>query len=623
MFTRAERASCQGPSNEVASETRLQRDGLATFDATLFLDARLQALRSRNLMVEATHRYYVLQEALRGIHSLMPIEEVSLVAVPDAAHRAWQPTTAAETPLLEAPELHPVMPGRGAPDGPFYTLRWEGVTCVDLSGGAVETCHLIYQLQEALEPTFPDATTLYRGLEQRFEVFNGATCPQPRYYRVRAIQEGLVGPWSTTRGALLPPGQFEPCEEEILSAPRLLSVAAVSGESSFLLEWSAVPEATGYEVQEDVAPALPSPTARETTGTQLYVPRRGARTVYFRVRALRGAIRGPWSNTRCVPGAPESQMQLVAPEAYEDDELLDVQLALMRLCAARGDLFALLSLPRHYRVEEAVAHQKALTWMPGEQDPPLRSAAHVPSLNPDERGAFSYAALYHPWIYTQQAVTPAAAPTAAAVSAGMGRPVTTAAARLQPPEGAVCGTYAARALSRGAWIAPANVPLRRVVALAPSLDGARWGTGAAALFASQINGVQRDPRGFMVLSAETLSPESAWQPVNARRLIILLRRFALREGERYVFQSNDRAFRRLIRRHFSRLLGELFKRGAFAGSSPEQSYQVRVNGGLNDRHHRERGRLVVELRVAPSRPAAFITVRLIQHGLEGLTVEER
>ena len=40
---------------------------------------------------------------------------------------------------------------------------------------------------------------------------------------------------------------------------------------------------------------------------------------------------------------------------YPPDVLLDVQRALLRMCAARGDLLAVLSLPEHYRAADAVA----------------------------------------------------------------------------------------------------------------------------------------------------------------------------------------------------------------------------------------------------------------------------
>jgi len=59
------------------------------------------------------------------------------------------------------------------------------------------------------------------------------------------------------------------------------------------------------------------------------------------------------------------------------------------------------------------------------------------------------------------------------------------------------------------------------------------------------------------------------------------------------------------------LMDLMFSRGAFAGATPANSYQVVVSETLNNSRSVEQGRFIVELRVAPSQPLKFVTVRLV------------
>ena len=263
-----------------------------------------------------------------------------------------------------------------------------------------------------------------------------------------------------------------------------------------------------------------------------------------------------------------------------------------------GDLLAVLALPEHYRTEEAIAHVETLK---APDAPPLvvGTAVLLP-LGVGEASAFSYAAIYHPWMVSQNE----------APAQGF---------RAIPPDGAACGVLAQRALTRGAWIAPANEVLSGVVALTPLVIRQHW----LAVQEAQINLVRQEPRGFMVLSADTLSADPDLRPINVRRLLILLRRLALRLGATYVFEPHDDAFRRLVQRGFEALLDDMFGRGAFAGATPATAFQVVTSQALNTPQSVEQGRFIVELRVAPSLPLTFLTVRLVQTGDRTLITEGR
>ncbi len=187
-----------------------------------------------------------------------------------------------------------------------------------------------------------------------------------------------------------------------------------------------------------------------------------------------------------------------------------------------------------------------------------------------------------------------------------------------PSDGALCGVMARRALTRGAWVAPANEPLQGVVALTPTIRRERW----QALQDVQLNVIRQEPRGFVVLNADTLSvgdrgdntdgDSSDLRPINVRRLLSLLRRLALREGATFVFEPDNDDFRRRVQRSFENVLARLFARGAFAGSVAARAFQVVTGEAINTPQSLDLGRFIVELRVAPSVPMRFITVRLIR-----------
>ncbi|KQW48937.1 hypothetical protein ASC77_09475 [Nocardioides sp. Root1257] len=269
---------------------------------------------------------------------------------------------------------------------------------------------------------------------------------------------------------------------------------------------------------------------------------------------------------------------------YDELALVEVQAALVTLCAARADAVALLSVPRHYDVASTLAWSGRLT-----------ALGRLGDSTGSGSSPLSYAASFHPWVST---------------SAGL--PVTTSSPpvlRDAPPDGAVAGMIAARELARGSWVAPAGVPLRGVVRLAtpaPLSDADR-----VQLFDAHANLVEQHPGVFTTISAHTLSADPQLLQVSVRRLLILLRKICLRLGERYVFEINNDRFRQLVRMRFDRTLTTLAERGAL------HAFRVSTADGLNTAADQDAGRFVVSLQIAPTSPVEFITVTLLRTG-EGL-----
>jgi hypothetical protein len=276
------------------------------------------------------------------------------------------------------------------------------------------------------------------------------------------------------------------------------------------------------------------------------------------------------------PAAPRSPVPvppvLDDPAGYEPAGLLEVHAALVQLCAARSDLFAVLGVPRHYDTTAALGWLRQL----GASAQPTVSGRIL--LSP-----LSFAGFWHPWVRVVERTSPALAPL-----------------RDQPADGAACGMIAARELARGVWVAPADVPLRGPVGLATALSG----DDTVRLFDAHANLLRSQPGSISALSAHTLATEPNLLQVSVRRLIILLRKIALQEGSRYVFDTNTDRFRQLVRARFERILAALAGLGALA------AYQVVTGGGTGTAD----GELIVALQVAPTSPIEFITVSLVRAG---------
>lgn len=500
------------------SQSELERDGLATFDADLFLDSKLTDARTEDLQAEADYlRYQSTQpRSLTGIHAALDIEEATIIAVPDAVHRGWKPGPSHQPePLPSEPVTHP---------------EW------------------------------------WRFLD----------CNPPPAKLPTAREEPA---WEN----------FLDCDLRVLARPTFTSEGVSAGTIS--LAWFEVEGATTYVLQESRNPAWQdAETVYEGARTRTIIYGRTAGDFYYRVRAESCGAKSEWSDGVAVRTVPATGWQIEKKDDYDAGALFDVHRALLRLCAARGDLFAVLALPEHYREDEAITHADLIRPSAKLSFNPLASGGiRVAPLSMGEERAASYGALYHPWLLSRR--DDALEPWQSA-----------------PPDGAACGVMAERALSRGAWIAPANELLRGVVALAPALKRERW----QELQDAQVNIFRHEPRGFLSLSADTLTLDPDLRPINVRRLLILLRRLALRLGATYVFEPNDDAFQRLVQRGFEAALDQMFARGAFAGPTAATSYQVVADSSINTPASMDAGRFHVELRVAPSLPLTFITIRMTQ-----------
>jgi hypothetical protein len=512
--------------------TSLERDGLASFDANLFLDETLVDSGVESLLAQSEFVRYLSARPrpLHGIHAAIGQEEATIIAVPDALHRGWESIP-----------------------------------------------------QETAPPPQPSPSLL------RPEWWHFLDCHSPP-----AIQPVPDPEW----------GNFLKCALRVLQRPTLNEPSeAVSQSGTYTISWvfeatTLGPTETVKFVLEEATSADFTPSVKIYEGPSLSFTIYGRRPAdyYYRVRAIVGDNTSDWSDGKAVRVTILTRWRLLDETSYSPDTLFAVQRALLRMCAARGDLFALLSLPEHYREDQTLAHVATLKLTP-ERTPPTSGVA---PLGYGEVAVFGYGAIYHPWLIGREEDQ-------------------VDLSRRTPPCGAMSGILAQRANRRGAWIAPANETLQDVITLFPPILKQR----RESLQRAQVNLIRQEPRGFLSLSADTLHDDEDFRPINVRRLLMLLRRMALRLGATYVFEPHSAIFRRLVERGFNAMLDQMFVRGAFAGRTPATSYQVVAGESLNTPQSIDQGRFIVELRVAPSLPMTFLTVRLVQTGDRSLVTEGR
>lgn len=185
-----------------------------------------------------------------------------------------------------------------------------------------------------------------------------------------------------------------------------------------------------------------------------------------------------------------------------------------------------------------------------------------------------------------------------------------------PPSGAVAGIYATVDGIRGVWKAPANASINGVSGLTFSIDDAiQNDLNIDTVSGKSINAIRAfTGRGILVWGARTLEGNSNdWRYISVRRLYIMVEESVKKAANQFVFEPNDGNTWVRVRAMIENYLTNLWRLGALAGSKPEQAFYVKVGLGqtmtFNDILE---GRMIVEIGMAPVRPAEFIILRFSQ-----------
>ena len=185
-----------------------------------------------------------------------------------------------------------------------------------------------------------------------------------------------------------------------------------------------------------------------------------------------------------------------------------------------------------------------------------------------------------------------------------------------PPSPFMAGIYSRLDDATGVWTPPANTSPVGVTGPLVSLTSQQQeGLNVDAVAGKSINAI-RSFRGIgtLVWGARTNDGNSLdWRYVNVRRLFISLETDISMALEAYVFKPNVHNTWVEVKAMIDGYLFGLFNEGAFAGITPETSYQVLI--GIGETMSEEdvlKGCMKASVMVAPVRPAEFITLTFSQ-----------
>lgn len=185
-----------------------------------------------------------------------------------------------------------------------------------------------------------------------------------------------------------------------------------------------------------------------------------------------------------------------------------------------------------------------------------------------------------------------------------------------PPAGAMVGVYANVDNTMGVWKAPANVSLNSITG--PSViidDTTQGGLNVDPIAGKSINAIRSfTGRGTIVWGARTLDGnDDNWRYISVRRFFIMAEQAIKDACATFVFEPNDATTWAKVQAMISNYMINLWREQAIVGSKPELSYYVSVGlGKTMSAEDINQGFMIVEVGMAPVRPAEFIVITFSQ-----------
>jgi phage tail sheath protein FI len=183
------------------------------------------------------------------------------------------------------------------------------------------------------------------------------------------------------------------------------------------------------------------------------------------------------------------------------------------------------------------------------------------------------------------------------------------------PSGTLAGVYARTDAARGVWKAPAGTEtsLRNVRDLAYVLTDPQNGT----LNPLGINALRTFPvYGNVSWGARTLDgadqQASEWKYVPVRRFALFLEESLYRGTKWVVFEPNDEPLWAQIRLNVGAFMHNLFRQGAFQGTTPREAYLVKCDKETTTQTDIDNGVVNILVGFAPLKPAEFVIIKIQQ-----------
>jgi phage tail sheath protein FI len=181
--------------------------------------------------------------------------------------------------------------------------------------------------------------------------------------------------------------------------------------------------------------------------------------------------------------------------------------------------------------------------------------------------------------------------------------------------GAMAGLWARTDTARGVWKAPAGTEatLRNVESLGYKLTDQENGQ----LNPLGANCLRNFPvYGNIAWGARTLDGAdlraSDWKYVPVRRTTLFIEESLFRGTKWVVFEPNDEPLWSQIRLNVGAFMQDLFRKGAFQGTTPKEAYFVKCDSETTTQTDIDNGIVNIEVGFAPLKPAEFVILKIQQ-----------
>jgi len=189
--------------------------------------------------------------------------------------------------------------------------------------------------------------------------------------------------------------------------------------------------------------------------------------------------------------------------------------------------------------------------------------------------------------------------------------------RLRPmaPSGTLAGVYARTDATRGVWKAPAgtDATLNGVAGISIPINDIENGN----INIQGVNALRSFPTyGRVAWGARTMKGADAqsdeYKYIPVRRLALFLEESLYRGTQWVVFEPNDEPLWAQIRLNVGAFMQNLFRQGAFQGSSPRQAYLVKCDRETTTQNDIDLGIVNILVGFAPLKPAEFVVIKIQQ-----------
>lgn len=181
--------------------------------------------------------------------------------------------------------------------------------------------------------------------------------------------------------------------------------------------------------------------------------------------------------------------------------------------------------------------------------------------------------------------------------------------------GTIGGLWARTDTARGVWKAPAGTDarLRNVESLTYVMTDLENGT----LNPLGVNCLRNFPiYSNICWGARTLDGADAlasdWKYVPVRRTTLFIEESLYRGTKWVVFEPNDEPLWSQIRLNVGAFMHDLFRKGAFQGTTPREAYFIKCDGETTTQSDIDSGIVNIEVGFAPLKPAEFVIIKIQQ-----------